>query len=253
MINVLDRAFEHPLEIEEQATMPLAGGVMQHGYQCGLVWGAALAAGAQSYRLLGPGPQAETGAIIASQRIVESFRASNSSINCLEITNTNWQKPMQFIRNLLTGGPIRCLRLAARSAPEALDEINTALSEKQIEAPSPPVSCSAMLAQKMGASDMQTVMAAGFAGGIGLCGGACGALGAAIWIIGMNGRKEGVGNKVINSRVGDTIDRFIRSKSADFKFECSEIVGRKFENIGDHAAYLRDGGCSKILEVLATE
>lgn len=168
MINVLDQAFEHPLEFEERASMFFAGGMMQYGYQCGLIWGAALAAGAQSYQLLGPGPQAETGAIIASQRIVESFRASNNSINCFEITNTNWQKPMQFIKNLLTGGPIRCLRLAGRSAPVALSEINTALSEEHIEAPSPPVSCSAILAQKMGASDVQTVMAAGFAGGIGL-------------------------------------------------------------------------------------
>jgi hypothetical protein len=96
-------------------------------------------------------------------------------------------------------------------------------------------------------------MAAGFAGGIGLSGGACGALGAAIWIIGMNGCKEGVGRKVINSRIADTIDRFIKSKNADFKFECSEIVGRRFENIGDHAGYLRDGGCSEIIEVLATK
>jgi hypothetical protein len=98
---------------------------------------------------------------------------------------------------------------------------------------------------------MHTVMAAGFAGGIGLSGGACGALGAAIWIIGMNGSKEGVGKEVINSRISDTIDRFVRS--ADFKFECSEIVGWRFENIGDHAGYLRDGGCSEIIEVLATE
>jgi hypothetical protein len=141
--------------------------------------------------------------------------------------------------------------MAARYAPEAFSEINTALSEKHIEAPSPPVSCSAMLAQKMGVSEMHTVMAAGFAGGIGLSGGACGALGAAIWIIGMNGSKEGVGKEVINSRISDTIDRFVRS--ADFKFECSEIVGRRFENIGDHAGYLRDGGCSEIIEVLATK
>jgi len=28
-------------------------------------------------------------------------------------------------------------------------------------------------------------------------------------------------------------------------------VGRKFENVADHAGYLRDGGCSKIIEVLA--
>ena len=236
--------------------MPLMGGIMNHGYQRGMVWGAALGGGAQAYRLHGPGPQAETEAIIAAQRIVESFRARYNNINCLEITDMNMQGKIQITKLLkffIKGGPIGCFRMAVKYAPEAFSEINTALSEKRIEAPSPPVSCSAMLAQKMGVSDMHTVMAAGFAGGIGLSGGACGALGAAIWIIGMNGRKEGVSDKVINSRASDTIDRFIRSKSADFRFECSEIVGRRFENVGDHAGYLRDGGCSKIIEVLATK
>ena len=60
------------------------------------------------------------------------------------------------------------------------------LAEKHGDAPPAPVSCAAVLAQKMGASDLHTVMAAGFAGGIGLSGGGCGALGAAIWITGMN-------------------------------------------------------------------
>ena len=55
--------------------MPFAGGIMQHGYQCGMIWGAALAAGAQAYRLFGPGPQAEAMAVIAAQWLVESFRA----------------------------------------------------------------------------------------------------------------------------------------------------------------------------------
>jgi hypothetical protein len=108
-----------------------------------------------------------------------------------------------------------------------------------------------MLAQKMGESDMHTVMAAGLAGGIGLSGGACGALGAAIWIIGMNGSKEQVSKEAINSRISDTIDRFVTN--TDYKFECSEIVGRRFENVGDHAGYLRDGGCSEIIELLATK
>ena len=48
----------------------------------------------------------------------------------------------------------------------------------------------------------------------------------------------------------DLIDRFIRS--TDFEFECSKIVGRRFENVDDHAGYLREGGCSEIIEVLAT-
>jgi len=233
---------------------------VNQGYQCGMLWGATLAAGAQAYRLLGPGPQAETEAIIAAQRLVESFRARTNNINCLEITGIDLKPSskrlllMQLFKFFIKqGGPIGCVRMAVGYAPDAFSEINTALSEEHVEAPSPPVSCSAMLAQKMGVSDMHTVMAAGFAGGIGLSGGACGALGAAIWIVGMNSRKEGVGNKVINSRVGDTIDRFIKSKSADFRFECSEIVGRRFENIDDHAGYLRDGGCSEIIEVLATE
>jgi hypothetical protein len=253
-LRVLDYAFDHPLKLEERAAMPFAGGIMQHGYQCGMIWGAALAAGAQAYRLLGPGPQAETKAIFAAQRLVASFRALNNNINCLEITDIDKSSStmQMIIYFLIKGGSIGCLRMAARYATVAFSEINTALSEKHIEAPSAPVSCSAMLAQKMGVSDMHTVMAAGFAGGIGLCGGACGSLGAAIWIIGMNSLKEGVGKiEFQNPSALDAIDRFM--KCTDNEFECSKIVGRRFENVDDHAGYLRDGGCSEIIEVLATK
>jgi hypothetical protein len=228
---------------------------MHHGYQCGMVWGAALAAGAQAYRLLGPGPQAETAAIVAAQRLVESFRARTKSIDCLDITEIDPKKRTGLLKLILKGGPVTCVRMAVRYAPVARSDINAALSDGHIEAPSPPVSCAAMLAREMGASGMHTVMAAGFAGGIGLSGSACGALGAAIWIIGMNWLKGGVGDNVwksqeVRSRIGDTIDRFLRGP-ADFRFECSEIVGRRFENVGDHADYLRGAGCSEIIEVLA--
>ncbi len=237
---------------EEEAAMPLAGGIMQHGYQCGMIWGATLAAGAQAYRILGPGPRAEARAIIAAQRLVESFRARNNYINCVDITDIDRSSTtMQMITYfLIKGGTIGCFRMAAQYAPAAFSEINTALSGKHIEAPPAPVSCSAMLAQKMGASDMHTVMAAGFAGGIGLNGGACGALGAAIWIMGMNSLKEGANKIDYNDpRALDVIGKFL--KCTGYEFECAKIVGRKFENISDHAGYLRDGGCSKIMEVLA--
>ena len=259
-MSVVDCSFDNPLKPEERASAPLAGGIMMHGYQCGMLWGATLAAGARANQLLGPGPQAETRAIMAAQRLVESFRThTDNEINCLEITDLNIKgnnQVLPILKFFIKGGPIGCFRMAAKYAPEAYGEIDSALSGEHIEAPSSPVSCTTMLAQKMGASDMQTVMAAGLAGGIGLCGGACGALGAAIWIIGMNCLEEGVGDNVLNSkifqsRVADTIDRFI--KCADFEFECSEIVGRRFENIADHADYLRDGGCSEIIEALAAQ
>ena len=195
-------------------------------------------------------------AIMATQKVVESFHSRYNSVNCLEITDItsiNTQGKIQILKLLaflIKGGPIGCLNMAVKYSRVAFSDLNTALSETQIDAPSPPVSCTAMLAQKMGASDMHTVMVAGFAGGIGFSGSACGALGAAIWINGIKSGKEGASYKVANSRASDTIDRFIRS--TDFELECSEIVGRKFGNIDDHARYLRDGGCSKIIETLAT-
>lgn len=140
--------------------------------------------------------------------------------------------------------------MSAKYAADSFNVINIALSETQIKPPSPPVSCAALLAQKMGASEMHTVITAGFAGGIGLSGGACGALGAAIWIIAMeNFRENGVKIDFQSPVALDVIDRFI--KCTNSKFECCKIVGKKFENSEDHSDYLRSGGCSEIIKTLA--
>ena len=45
-MSVVDGSFDYPLALEEHATLPLAGGIEQMGFQCGQLWGAALAAGA---------------------------------------------------------------------------------------------------------------------------------------------------------------------------------------------------------------
>lgn len=77
-------------------------------------------------------------------------------------------------------------------------------------------------------------------------------MGAAIWILGMKIRKEESGKTGYKDpRTQGVIDRFM--KQTDCEFDCSEIVGRKFKDVDDHAAYLRDGGCSELIEVLAAE
>jgi len=252
-MGVVDASFGYPMKVEEKASMPLAGGIANMGYQCGMLWGAALAAGAQAYRLHGPGPQAETAAIIASQRLGEAFRThTKNEINCLEISDLDMQGEFdtrKILKFFIKGGPIGCFRMAARYAPDVRSEIDSVLSEEQIETPASPVSCATMLAKSMGVSEMHEVMTAGFAGGIGLSGGACGALGAAIWIIGLNQPVEIDGLSYSGTWVNDTIEKFL--ESSDFEFECSKIVGRKFENVADHAEYIRNGGCSKIIDVLA--
>jgi len=251
-MSVVDGSFDHPLALEEHATLPLAGGVEQMGFQCGQVWGAALAAGARAFQLFGPGSQAEAAAVSAAQRLVASFRTSYKSINCLEVIDLDWKNPQatQILRFFVRGGPIRCFSMTAGHARAAIREINAAFADHQLAAPTPPVSCTALLAREMGASDLHTVMAASLAGGIGLSGGACGALGAAIWLIEMNRVKEGAGKVEFNSpEATEAIDRFLQS--SDGEFECAKIVGRKFESVNDHAAFLRAGGCARIIEALA--
>ena len=112
----------------------------------------------------------------------------------------------------------------------------------------PPVELRGNAGAQARPSELQATMAAGFAGGIGLSGGACGALGAAIWLLGIKGREAGLKRKVINKQVEALTERFL--KRADYEVECSEIVGRTFEGVDDHAAYVRGGGCAELIDAL---
>jgi hypothetical protein len=247
MAHVLDRAFDQPLELEEKGTQPLAGGIAQQGYQCGIVWGAALAAGARASQAYGVGPQAETAAVRASQGIVQAFEQANGSINCLELTDTDWTKKLDMVKNFLTGGPVTCTLMSARFAPVAFDVIESEMSGTPAEAPCSPSSCAAELVRRAGLSDEHAAMAAGFAGGIGLSGGACGALGAAVWVLAMRADEE-VPYAEINARCNELIQQFL--EASDYEMECAEIVGRRFEDVADHAEHLRGGGCARIIDAL---
>jgi hypothetical protein len=249
LMTILDRAFGHPLEAEELASSPLAGGIVQQGYQCGMVWGSVLAAGARAYQLYGAGPRSETAAMHAAERVVEAFRESEGEINCLELTEIDMSKKPQVAKYFFKGGPISCTRRAMRFAPIAFEVINDALAEAKNLTPLPQASCAARLARQMGASERHAVMAAGLAGGIGFSGSACGALGAAIWITGMRNPEEKIGFSAEGTEVGDTIERFLEVSGREY--ECSEIVGREFEGVDDHSSYLCGGGCTRILDVLA--
>jgi hypothetical protein len=252
-MSVVDDSFGHPLQTEEKAANPLAGGIANMGYQCGMLWGAALAAGARAYHLYGPGAQAEASAMTATQKLVESFRTrTKNEINCLEISDLNMQGDFDgkaILKFFLKGGPIGCFRMAANYAPDAYNEISSTFSEDPIEVSAPPVSCATALAKRMGASEMHVTMVAGFAGGIGFSGGACGALGAAIWLTTMNQPVEIEGMSYSGTWVSDMIEGFL--ESSDYEFECAEIIGRNFESVDEHAEHIANGGCSKIIEALA--
>lgn len=251
LFRTLNRAFADPLDHEERATVPLAGGIMGHGYQCGMVWGAALGAGAEAFRRLGSGPRAQAKAIAAAQRVLGSFFALNQTIECSQITKFEWgrQSALQTAGFLLTGGPVRCFRMAGRYPSEAFGGIEAVLSEDHDEALPAPVGCAALVAHRMGASDAHIVTAAGLAGGIGLSGSGCGALGAAIWLLGLESLEKGA--KRISykpEKAQEMVERFLRCTGGEF--ECAKITGRRFDGVADHAAFIRNGGCAEIIETL---
>ena len=243
---MVDRAFGLERTAEERAAAPLAGGIARNGYQCGMVWGSTLAAGAEAHRRFGAGARAEAVAIEAAQRIVKSFRAQNGAVDCFDLTGTDFESKTQTWLYLLTGSAVGCFRMAARYAPVAKAEIDAALSLDAIDIPEPPVSCAALAARRLGANAEHATMAAGFAGGIGLCGGACGALGAAVWVGSMGAGRD---YKALDAKAAPTIARFLAATGG--RFECAEIVGRKFESVADHAEFVRDGGCTRVVEALA--
>lgn len=252
LLHVLNCAYERPMSLEERAAMPFAGGIVQRGRQCGMIWGAALAAGAEAHRRLGDGPRAEAQAVAAAARLLEVFRAQNGATDCFDLTeiddSTTKLELMTYF--LLKGGAVRCFAGAARYASAAKEAIDAVLSAPPPDAPPAPVSCAALLARRMGASGQHAVMAAGFAGGLGLGGGGCGALAAAVWITGMEALRGGAARLDFESPVVlAVIDRLLGFTGGEL--ECATICGRTFSDLEEHATYLRGGGCAQLVEALA--
>ena len=56
-------------------------------------------------------------------------------------------------------------------------------------------------------------------------------------------------NQEVNSKAQEIIEKFL--EVSDYEYECSEIVGRKFEDLDDHSRHVQDGGCEEIIDTIA--
>ncbi len=247
---LLNREFGYPLETEERAADPLAGGLMQEGYQCGMLWGSALAVGAEAFRRSDDCGQAIGMAITTTQHLMESFSNTAKSVNCSDITSCDWSSKFSMLKYLISGRFISCFKLAEKWAPEAIQSAIEGLSRDKTDLPQLPISCASEVAKKMGASDEEMVMVAGFAGGLGLSGNACGALSAAIW---MNTvawcRKQTGKSGYSNPNAVNILITFYGS--TDSAILCHKISGQCFKTIDDHTEFIKNGGCDKLIDLLA--
>ena len=111
------------------------------------------------------------------------------------------------------------------------------------------MSCASEVAKKMGASDEEMVTVSGFAGGLGLSGNACGALSAAIWMKNLDRCRK---NEKTTYRDPDSAQRLETFYAAtDYQMLCSKISGKCFKSVDDHTDFIKNGGCNKLINVLA--
>ncbi|MES0488410.1 MAG: C-GCAxxG-C-C family (seleno)protein [Leptospirales bacterium] len=249
--HILNREFGHVQEQAESASDHLAGGILRQGYQCGMLWGATLAAGAEAFRRSDSLNSAIGLALTATQHIVESFSKRTKTVECSDITEADFKNPLSIAKYLVTGKALGCYKLSEKWAPEAIEAATKGLSTQKSNLPKTCISCASEVARKMGASDEEIVMVAGFAGGLGLNGNACGALSAAIWMRSLKTLKEQ--NKIKSGFRNPEADRILKTFQGvtDYEMLCSEITGKNFKTIDEHTEYIKNGGCAKLIDALA--
>jgi hypothetical protein len=250
MFFILNREFGYLKDNEECASDPLAGGIFQQGYQCGMLWGAALALGAESFRRHPDQGQAIGHAITATQHVMESFVNRTKSPDCLDITSCDFSSKFAIAKYMLSGKFWSCFRLADKWVPEAIQSAYEGLSLDLAGLPEQPISCASEAARKIGASDEEIVMVSGFAGGLGLSGNGCGALSAAIWMKTLaRVREQNYKYSLSDPIMKNILETFY--KTTNYEMECSKITGQRFKTIADHTEFIKNGGCDKLIGVLA--
>ena len=247
---LLNREYGFPRENEERAADPLAGGILQQGYQCGMLWGASLAVGAESFRRCGDRDRGAALAIKATQHIMESFMKRAKSADCSDITNCDFSSKLSMTKYFFSGKFLSCFKLADKWAPDAIESASEGLSLEQSGLSLQPMSCSSEVVRRMGGHDEEMVMVSGFAGGLGLSGNGCGALSAAIW---MNTLARVRGQNYKMSFSDPRTEKILLAfyEATGYEMECSKICGRRFETMNDHTEFIKNGGCDKLIQVLA--
>lgn len=246
---LLNREFGHLKGDHEKAADLLAGGILTKGYQCGMLWGVSLAVGAEAYRRAETMDQAMVMAIYGTQDVMDSFHNRTNFHDCLEITRCDWSSTKSIARYFLTGRIFNCFALAQKWAPEAVEAARESLKEKPSAYPSHVINCASEVAARMGATDEEIVMVAGFAGGLGLSGNGCGALSAAIFMNSLEEARQTGKVSFSNPGKNETFKTFTQHVGDEML--CEKISGRHFLNIQEHTDFIREGGCNELIDVLA--
>jgi hypothetical protein len=271
MTTLLNRAAGGTLEDVEQAAGPLAGGLLGEGHACGMLWGVALAAGIRAAdRFESPAARQAAG-LHATRTTLDEHVEDGNPVDCSEITGfPRWTRWTLF-RYALSEKPKVCEAYMAAWGRRFHETIDRALDTFDGEAcgGEPLRNCACEAMRRVGEViefevEGYATIPSGLAGGLGLRGNACGALGAAILTQCLQHytRSEAPRDSMLRSVLQEVTgigagyrkpsERLLQSFQDRYgALTCAEITGRRFESLQDHAEFLESGGCGELLEALA--
>ena len=113
----------------EQAIHAFSGGFMHLGRACGLLTGAALAAGFVAKERFDDNETRSGAALHAAIQLARSHPEFTGSVNCCEITEAHLTNLSGRLRYLQPGKGRMCGRLHLKWAPQAQELIDAALTE----------------------------------------------------------------------------------------------------------------------------
>jgi hypothetical protein len=208
-----------------------------------------MAMGAEAYRRSGDPGLAASVALESSKKILDSFTGRVGTIECEEITKVTWGSKGSIAKYMITGRAINCFNMAAKWATEAVQTAQHEM-EGKTNGHKPIRCCACEVIRKMGGSEQDMAMVAGFSGGLGLSGSGCGALAAVMWYKALTKVKDKTYKYSTNDPVMQAlINTFY--EASDYEMECHKITGRKFRNAEEHSDFVENGGCAGLIDTLA--
>ncbi len=252
----------------EQAIHPFSGGFMHQGHACGLLTGAVLAAGFAARSRFDHDRTRCGAALHAAIELAKAHPELAGSVDCREITEVSLTKLSGRVRYIQRGKGRMCGRLHLKWAPQAQQLIEQALLEFGERRPvGSCANCSVRTMRELESSVRlkagDSVVVAGFAGGVGLLGNVCGALAAGVFAVSaedqlrrdqMNrdSRIRGSLEELTGANYRGAATRLRLEFIGEFGSElCINIIGRRFQDAADHCAFVEQGGCENVTKFVA--
>ncbi len=256
MFHIFNLTYDNDKLLEEKASDLLAGGIASQGCQCGMLWGASLGVGAEVINRYNNKNEIIYSAISGSRAILKSFQKRTGTVNCKDISKvdfTSKRDKFMYMLKVLSMGFIYspCFNLMAKWTPEAIEASNEGIEIDSNSCAKNCLSCATEVLRRKGASEEEALMVAGFAGGIGLSGHACGALSAAIWYEMLKWNRNNpdkTPSMLNNAECKRILDAFL--KHTNNRMLCSSICSKTFESVEDYSNYIKNGGCKELIGVL---